>query len=144
MIADFLDLLADERRDLRDAFERRSPAEDGFLDVVLVLGNFLHEQTERLRHLGHELFRDGQERCADRALELPELHLHLLPFKPRLMAFLWIQQARRFDVRRDLHEVLVLLEKRNERRATRTEDFGSVGFFLPHVNGVLVALRELG
>lgn len=59
------------------------------------------------------------------------------------MAFLWIQKACGLDVRRNLHEVLVLFEKRNERRTTRTEDFGGVGFFLPHVHGVLVAFRKL-
>ena len=92
--------------------------------------------------VGHQVFRDRQERRAESQLELPRFHLHLTPFEIRLMRFFWIEQSRRLDVRGDFHKVVVLFQDRDKRRASCAEDFGGKGFFHSGIGGASVALGE--
>ena len=62
------------------------------------------------------------------------------------MGFFRIQKSCGFDVRGYFHEVIILLQHRNQRCASATEDFCRIGFFLSAGRSLLIAfcqLREL-
>ena len=112
------------------------------LDGFLVVLDAADEVLKAIYDVGHQVFRDRQERRTKGELELPRLHFHLAPFEIRLMRFFWIEQPRRLDVRGDFHKVVVLFQDRDKRRAPCSEDFGGESFFHSGIGGASIAFGE--